>query len=805
MSTSKKVLALAFGLTVLGGVSFAATQTNWLQGDFGDELGGGVSTGDDPLDNGMNIGTFEGSNGDGSSPIWGGNGTDNDIDDDDFGVGPVGPVGPGGGGGDLPEPEEEEPVYMYIAVETAGGDFIDGLSESQFTVETDVLDFREFSSNYRLEVEEEGEYEVRVIEDGYISNSDTFTAEEADDTVMVESLELAYSHVVTVVNESGSAVTGATVEAGANPFIMKECENYESNKYGCALPASATTRNLYEVSKSSYDDASGTFSTYYTSSSTSPVTATVTLTASETDEDSDGLTRTEELALGTDPEDDDSDDDGLKDGAEVDSFGTSPLDKDSDGDLLEDGDEINDYQSDARSIDGDSDGLGDYEEVMEYETNPRDSDSDNDGLTDWEEATNLYGYATDPNLADTDDGGVGDGTEVLTNGTDPLDGTDDVASETSTTEETTSFTCEDLDLSPDEYELDYDDDKANLTLTVTISFDSTIAYWQQPLFAQLASVELWEDELVVISSGDGEFEESDSGETGNPLPIAVSTETGTDIEIEYTLTDAEEGDVIRAFLDGDSDCKDSLTVTQEDAPASGDDDDDNDDDDDTTVNAGSGSSNSSYTTTVDTILTSESYNCSDTFTDTSSSWAEDIICRMTNADIVNGKVPPYIFEPNSDVTNAEAIKMIDGLLLGKDEGDSYGLSEGFSDVTSADWFEPWVKIAQDEDVIRTRDFGGYFFPNEACSRGQLAVYIVRALGLTSYGFNSDFSDVDEDDYFAYAVDLLSEKTVDVPYDSDDDEVAVIEGYENGTFRPYNDVSRAEALAMIYRAYLAYLN
>ena len=40
-------------------------------------------------------------------------------------------------------------------------------------------------------------------------------------------------------------------------------------------------------------------------------------------------------------DDDDSDDDGLLDGDEVDTHGTDPLSDDSDGDGLTDGDEIN--------------------------------------------------------------------------------------------------------------------------------------------------------------------------------------------------------------------------------------------------------------------------------------------------------------------------------------------------------------------------------------------------------------------------------------------------------------------------------
>jgi ELWxxDGT repeat protein len=58
------------------------------------------------------------------------------------------------------------------------------------------------------------------------------------------------------------------------------------------------------------------------------------------DGDGDGLDFAAETAAGTDPFDADSDDDGLQDGAEVNTHGTDPLDADTDGDGFSDGVEI---------------------------------------------------------------------------------------------------------------------------------------------------------------------------------------------------------------------------------------------------------------------------------------------------------------------------------------------------------------------------------------------------------------------------------------------------------------------------------
>ncbi len=81
------------------------------------------------------------------------------------------------------------------------------------------------------------------------------------------------------------------------------------------------------------------------------------------DLDCDGLTNAEEIALGTDPNDPDSDADGLLDGEEVNTHGTDPNDPDSDADGLLDGDEVNTHGTDPLNPDTDSDGVSDGDEV----------------------------------------------------------------------------------------------------------------------------------------------------------------------------------------------------------------------------------------------------------------------------------------------------------------------------------------------------------------------------------------------------------------------------------------------------------
>jgi len=87
---------------------------------------------------------------------------------------------------------------------------------------------------------------------------------------------------------------------------------------------------------------------------------------------------------------------------------------DADGDKLLDGDEAR-YGTDPNEDDTDNDGLTDYDEITVYGSNPLDADSDQDGLLDGGEIAR----STDPRDADSDDDGFADGVEV-SKGTDPL-------------------------------------------------------------------------------------------------------------------------------------------------------------------------------------------------------------------------------------------------------------------------------------------------------------------------------------------------------------------------------------------------
>jgi hypothetical protein len=145
------------------------------------------------------------------------------------------------------------------------------------------------------------------------------------------------------------------------------------------------------------------------------------------DPDNDGLTNDDETVTlticSTDPNDADSDDDGVPDGCEVLGTTTTPIDCSYDeavnsswfvlGALLT-------PLSNPCVVDTDGDGCDDFLEtkvVGGMGTNPNDSDTDDDAVQDCTERN----IGSDPNDTDTDNDGLPDGEEVNTIGSDPTD------------------------------------------------------------------------------------------------------------------------------------------------------------------------------------------------------------------------------------------------------------------------------------------------------------------------------------------------------------------------------------------------
>ncbi len=161
---------------------------------------------------------------------------------------------------------------------------------------------------------------------------------------------------------------------------------------------------------------------------TEPVVADTTTTAATSgDADGDNYPDAQELEVGLDPNNPDTDGDGVADGDEVNIYGTDPYYWDTDGDSLGDGQELYEMRTDPLVFNGDGAATsGTSAEAAAPETQAMDTsgaasaggDSDGDRLSDADEAA----VGTDPTIADSDGDGYYDGDEAAL-GSSPHDAT----------------------------------------------------------------------------------------------------------------------------------------------------------------------------------------------------------------------------------------------------------------------------------------------------------------------------------------------------------------------------------------------
>jgi hypothetical protein len=161
-----------------------------------------------------------------------------------------------------------------------------------------------------------------------------------------------------------------------------------------------------------------------------PVAAESAPAVDSTDADGDNYPDAQELELGLDPTNIDTDGDGVADGDELRIYGTDPLTFDSDGDGVSDGEELYNTRTDplvwdatrsdattTTAVDGSSDTATSSEATGDATTLAATAgDSDGDRLADADEAA----IGTDPTTPDTDGDGYYDGDEAAL-GSDPFD------------------------------------------------------------------------------------------------------------------------------------------------------------------------------------------------------------------------------------------------------------------------------------------------------------------------------------------------------------------------------------------------
>ena len=178
------------------------------------------------------------------------------------------------------------------------------------------------------------------------------------------------------------------------------------------------------------------------------------------------------------------------------------------------------------------------------------------------------------------------------------------------------------------------------------------------------------------------------------------------------------------------------------------------------------------------------------FDDVSSShWAFAYIGEMSDREVVSG-YPNGKFYPNNEVTRAEFARIMtsaSGLQI------SAPTSKDFNDVALDAWYAPYVHAAYPYLSGYNRNGGSYYMPDTPALREDIAVALVKLKGYDTLGADESllktmFTDVD-------SISSDARKYVAVAV-----ERGLVSGYEDDTFRGQNSITRAEATAMLWRAY-----
>ena len=170
-----------------------------------------------------------------------------------------------------------------------------------------------------------------------------------------------------------------------------------------------------------------------------------------------------------------------------------------------------------------------------------------------------------------------------------------------------------------------------------------------------------------------------------------------------------------------------------------------------------------------------------TLSDISGHWAQNQIVSLVGKNVISG-YPDNTFKPDNPVTRAEFMVMTNRAFSFTNTADI-----NYTDVKSSDWFAPEVAKAQAAGYISGFPDGS-MKPNNQISRQEAASMLARALQLDTTVANPlNFTDAD-------SIPAWSKNAIAAMVKAN-----CISGYPDGSFKPANSISRAEAAVMIGRA------
>ena len=141
--------------------------------------------------------------------------------------------------------------------------------------------------------------------------------------------------------------------------------------------------------------------------------------------------------------------------------------------------------------------------------------------------------------------------------------------------------------------------------------------------------------------------------------------------------------------------------------------------------------------------------------------------------------------PQKQITRAEVATIFYRLLKEDVRDENTTDVSDFSDVKSSDWYGTTVATLADMGIVKGYE-DGTFRPNAPITRAEFAAIATRFFDETGATYEpGTFTDVTGSEWFAGAI-------------MDAVNLGLIGGYEDGTVRPNNNITRAEACAIVNR-------
>ncbi|MEK9157124.1 MAG: S-layer homology domain-containing protein [Patescibacteria group bacterium] len=170
-------------------------------------------------------------------------------------------------------------------------------------------------------------------------------------------------------------------------------------------------------------------------------------------------------------------------------------------------------------------------------------------------------------------------------------------------------------------------------------------------------------------------------------------------------------------------------------------------------------------------------------------WAIDYICDLVAQEVISGYENGE-FGPEDSLTRGELAKIAVLAFLGEEEIDTE-YDAGFLDVGD-EWFADYVNTAAKHGIVggytdAEGDPTGYYGPFDHVNRAAAAKILVGAAGLlTDTTGAPHFDDVEEGTWYYDFVETAYNNTI-------------LDGYEDGTYGPADDVTRAQISKMSVNA------